>query len=225
MNAHAERLIAEAVRFRPRIDGQVRRGLRVARELLTCQAAAAILNELGLGGELDTAYRYVNVFDPRCPLLFDKAADTWSCVPGLDQHPVWGINWAGARLLCEHLGGRLPMAWEWECFASSNDPGRRYPWGNDAPTHALANYDEHVGGTSRAGEYPPTELGLFDVAGNLSEWCQDLYDNSGTPVRMERVAKGGAWSKDARFLQIRVSRGKWECLGTTTIGLRIVWDD
>jgi hypothetical protein len=39
------------------------------------------------------------------------------------------------------------------------------------------------------------------------------------------VVKGGAWSKDARFLQIAVSRGKWERLGTTTIGFRPVWED
>ena len=225
MNEHAQRLVAEAVRFRPRIAGRVGTGLRVARELLSCQAAAAILNELRLGGELDTAYRYVNVFDPRCPLLFDGIANRWSCMPGFDEHPVWGINWAGARLLCEHLGGRLPTAQEWECFASNNEPARLYPWGDAAPTHALANYDEHVGGTSRAGDYPPSELGLFDLAGNLSEWCQDLYEAHATPARPERVAKGGAWSKEARHLQIRASRGKWECLGTTTIGLRPVWDD
>ena len=225
MNEHAERLITEAVRFRPRIDGRVGNGLRVAKELLTCQTAATILNELGLSGEFDSAYNYINVFDPRCPLIFDIRANRWNCAPGLAQHPVWGVNWSGARLLCEHLGGRLPTMKEWESFASNNDPLRRYPWGDAAPTDALANYDEHVGGTTIAGCYPPSELGLFDLAGNLSEWCQDLYEPHGVGSGLERVAKGGAWSKEARLLQIRASRGKWECLGTTTIGIRPVWDD
>jgi hypothetical protein len=42
---------------------------------------------------------------------------------------------------------------------------------------------------------------------------------------MERLVKGGAWSKDARHLAIAASRGKWARIGTTTIGVRPVWDD
>ena len=67
-------------------------------------------------------------------------------------------------------------------------------------------------------------LGLYDLAGNLGEWCRDCGGNSAS-ASFERIAKGGAWSKDARYLAIGVSRAKWERLGTTTIGLRPVWDD
>jgi formylglycine-generating enzyme required for sulfatase activity len=219
------RTLDDAVRFTP-ARGSGAKAIRVARSLVTCRLAAAVLNELRVPEEAETAYRYVNVHNPRCPLQFDRASGQWTCASALEDHPVWGINWAGAALLCERLGGRLPLASEWECFASNNEPTRAYPWGNAAPNHLLANYDEYYGGPSRVCSFPPSEIGLYDLAGNLSEWCEDPHDpGDGGCASFEKVVKGGAWSKDARYLAIAVSRGKWARLGTTTIGFRPVWDD
>jgi len=219
-----ESLRAAAVRFWPRSSGQA---IRVAATLLTCGEAVVILNGMHMPAEAGATYRHVNVHNPRCPLMFDRGRQAWVCPPGLEKHPVFGINWTGAVLVCRHIGARLPHVSEWEAFASNNDPERLYPWGNEAPTHERANYDEYLGGTSEVGCFPPTELGLYDLAGNLCEWCAEPYAPAETaPHRpVERVVKGGAWSKDARYLRIRCSRGKWERLGTTTIGIRPVWDD
>jgi len=200
--------------------------IRVARTLLTCGLAVAVLNEMGVPAEAESAYSHVNVHNPGCPLRFSAGERYWACAPALEDHPVWGINWAGASLICGHLGARLPRAREWECFASNNDPEKKYPWGSAVPTALLANFGEHFGGTSRVGSFPPSELGLLDLAGNLNEWCADAYEVTGGPhSAFERVIKGGAWSQDARRLEIATSRGKWERLGTTTIGIRPVWDD
>lgn len=193
--------------------------LRVGRTPLTCRVAVDVLNALRAVEESDTAYRLVNVHNPRCPLRYDRVARQWGCEPVLLDHPVWGINWAGAVLVCEALGARLPRAAEWERFASNDDPGRIYPWGNGAPSPLLANYDEHYGGPLPVGRFAPSEIGLIDLAGNIGEWCADRVGG------FERVVKGGAWSKDAHWLAIAASRGKWQRLGTTTIGLRPVWDD
>lgn len=226
MNDVLAQLIDEAVHFVPATaPGVMGAPIRVARTLITCSAAVAVLNALRVPEEREPAYRYVNVHNPRCPLEFDRDEDRWRCRHALDDHPVWGINWAAAQLICRHLGGRLPRVQEWECFASNNDPTRLYPWGNTAPSHLLANYDEHYGGTSVVGSFPPSELGLYDLAGNLGEWCHDPCGAAQLAGPLERVVKGGAWSKDARHLRIRASRGKWERLGTTTIGVRPVWND
>ena len=211
----------DAIPFVPAPRGAA--ALRVARTLVTCRIAVAALNEMELPEESGSAYRYINVHNPRCPLLFDRDEGCWRCRSPLDDHPVWSLNWAAAQLLCRHLGGRLPQRWEWECFASNNDPGRLYPWGDAPPSYLLANYDEHYGGTSVVGSFPPSELGLYDLAGNVGEWCADAFDPESTGS-LERVVKGGAWSKDARHLRIAASRGKWARLGTTTIGVRPVWD-
>jgi formylglycine-generating enzyme required for sulfatase activity len=219
MQPHAiQRYLDTAVRFTP--HGQPR-PLRVASTLFTCGLAVLLLNELRVPAESPWTYRFVNVHNPRQPLIFDPEDDRWTCAPAWDMHPAWGISWAGAQLLCDGLGARLPSEQEWEHFASNNRAQRAYPWGESAPSEALANYDEHYGGTTPVGRFPPNELGLYDLAGNLSEWCQDPCG----PAGMERVAKGGAWSKDASHLTIAARRGKWARLGTTTIGLRPVWDD
>lgn len=219
--------IEQAVGFRPACANAGRSGrVRVARTLLTCRAAAQVLNEAGVPEESGATYRFVNVHNPRCPLSFHGAGRGWSCAEQLEDHPVWGINWAGAVLICTHLGGRLPTQAEWECFASNNDPTRRYPWGNAEPSHLLANYDEHYGATTPVASFPASDLGLYDLAGNLGEWCHDpCRADAAGGASFERVVKGGAWSKDARYLAIAASRGKWQRLGTTTIGLRPVWDD
>lgn len=200
--------------------------IRVARTLVTCGMAARVLNQIGVPPEPSSAYRHVNVHNPRSPLFFSVEEDAWACLADLESHPVWGINWAGADLICRHMGGRLPSQQEWEGFASNNDPAKTYPWGDAEPTRSLANFGEHFGGPSAVGSFPASELGLYDLAGNLSEWCHDHFETgSGQRTSWERVVKGGAWSKDAHHLEIATTRGKWERLGTTTIGFRPVWDD
>ncbi|HJV68786.1 formylglycine-generating enzyme family protein [Ideonella sp.] len=201
--------------------GHAPRRLRVATTLLSAELAAAVLNEMGLPPEPASSYRHVNVHNPRHALRHDRRRGGWVAVPGLEQHPVWGLNWDAAVLLCRQLGARLPTAAEWEGFAAGGEPGVAYPWGDAEPSPARANYDEHYAGTTPVGTFPPNALGLYDLAGNLAEWCEDAPP--GGPAS-ERVAKGGAWSKGAGLLHIRASRSKWARLGTTTIGLRPVWD-
>jgi formylglycine-generating enzyme required for sulfatase activity len=222
-DSHYRRYIEDAIPFMVASTGVC---LRVARTLMTCGSAAAVLNQYGVAAEAGSAYRHVNVHNPRCPLHFESDRQQWACAPALENHPVSGINWAGAALICRLIGGRLPWEKEWEAFASNNDPTRKYPWGDAEPTPERANFGEHFGGTSEVARFPPSEIGLYDVAGNLSEWCQDAHQAAdGHGAVFERVAKGGAWSKDAHYLEIATSRGKWERLGTTTIGFRPVWDD
>ena len=107
-DAGVRRYIESAVRFRTSAGGRI----RVAGTLLSCGAAVALLDELKLPPELDTAYRFVNVHNPRCPLRFDRAQGRWLCDPAFERHPVWGFNWAGAQLLCGALGARLPTVAE-----------------------------------------------------------------------------------------------------------------
>lgn len=222
-NALIRRFVDEAVPCRLEAGpGRPVRRLRVARTLLTAEAAAALLTQIGLPPEPASSYRYVNVHNPRSALRHDRHRGGWAPVPGLEQHPAWGLNWMAATLLCEHLGARLPRADEWERFAAGGRLGAAYPWGDDEPTPERANYDEHYAGTTAVGRFGPNALGLYDLAGNLAEWCLDAPP--GGPA-CERIAKGGAWSKGAVLLRIGASRSKWARLGTTTIGLRPVWDD
>jgi hypothetical protein len=220
MDESIERYRDEAVRFTPRCAPGA--SMRVAATPVTCRVAVALLNAIGLPPEPAMAYVHVNVHNPDCPLHYNMLARCWACRSRHANHPVSCISWSGAQLMCGFLGARLARAGEWECFATNNELARAYPWGDAAPSRLLANFDEHFGGTTPVGQFPPSEIGLYDLAGNVGEWCLDPYAG-GAPL--ERAIKGGAWSKPAHHLRIASTRGKWARLGTRTVGVRPVWDD
>jgi len=140
--------------------------------------------------------------------------------PERNDHPVVGVSWRQARAFARWAGRRLPSEAEWERAARGEVTDSRFPWGN-ARRHELANVwddprDATTGGTSPCGSFPITGYGLFDMAGNVWEWCEDRYQTRFSDDMREggaaregwgRVVRGGSWRRAIDMA--RVSTRLW----------------
>lgn len=122
---------------------------------------------------------------------------------GYAKHPVVGVTWYGAMAYARWVGKRLPTEAEWEVAATGGKEGTLFPTGAEIE-RTQANF--FSSDTTPVGSYPSNSYGLFDMAGNVYEWCQDwyaynYYDASalepanpmGPHQGVYRVLRGGCW--------------------------------
>ena len=96
---------------------------------------------------------------------------------GKGDHPVMWVSWYGAMAYARWAGKRLPTEAEWEKAARGGLVGKRYPWG-DSIDASKANHDKIAWGITAVGIYPSNGYGLYDMVGNVWEWCLDAYDEN-----------------------------------------------
>ena len=144
--------------------------------------------------------------DPPSKKAPSTRKDGYYGISKYDDYPVVFVDWYNAKAYCEWTGRRLPNEAEWEKAARGTN-GRTYPWGENINC-GLANYrldsQEYCRGeTSKVGSYPDgaSPYGALDMAGNVFEWVNTLYDiypydpDSGresSNASGDRVLRGGA---------------------------------
>ena len=122
-----------------------------------------------------------------------------------DKHPMIYVTYHDATAYTKWAGKRLPTVDEWEYAARGGLVGKRFPWGDDEEVaRDYANYkgtdgkDKWGRTTAPVGSFKPNDYGLFDMSGNVWEWCQDWYDRS----RNKRVLRSGSWGFDTYVLRV-----------------------
>lgn len=190
--------------------------------------------------------------------------------PAFDNYPVVGVSWRQAKAFCVWRSNmlnnylesinystlndfRLPTESEWEFAARGGIASQSYPWGGPYVRNPngcfLANYEplrgayDDDGGvkTLMVGHYAPNDYGLYDMAGNVSEWCLDAYSEStyivanavtpyynydakdDDPLPMKRkVIRGGSWKDQKYFIQVQTRSYEFMDTAKCYIGFRCV---
>jgi gliding motility-associated lipoprotein GldK len=181
--------------------------------------------------------------------------------------PVVGITWEQAQAFCNWRNKiykdasklpraqeyRLPTEAEWEYAARGGRHNTAYPWGGpyirDAKGCFMANFKPMRGNytedgyliPSTVGTYDPNDYGLYDMAGNVSEWTDDTYDEAaGTfvldmnpsykyearegdkKIMRRKVIKGGSWKDVGAYLQCGMRDFEYQDVCRPSIGFRCV---
>jgi hypothetical protein len=156
-----------------------------------------------------------------------------------DLHPVVQVSWDDASAFCAWFGGRLPSEAEWE-YAARGGAETIYVWGNQlmpvvkdqrqanvsdesekrkfahsdfSAERAFPGYDDGYPTTAPAGSFAANGFGLFDMAGNVWEWCADWFgeryyatspasDPTGPAASDSRVLRGGSWLVGSSVLTV-----------------------
>ncbi|NKQ37578.1 MAG: SUMF1/EgtB/PvdO family nonheme iron enzyme [Chloroflexi bacterium] len=129
------------------------------------------------------------------------------------NHPRERVSWYQAIAFCRWLSDKLgyevtlPHEYEWEVAArwdGKKADGRAYPWGDEFDPKKANTYEGGVGQTTAVGLYPAGKnkaLNLYDLSGNVWEWCRNKYDNPDDDAMDQsgnwRVLRGGSWYYDA----------------------------
>ena len=178
---------------------------------------------------------------PGKSVRLDNTALWWNWVPGADwkhpegpgsnlngreNHPVVQVSWDDANAFAKWAGKRLPTEAEWECAARGGVAAKRYTWGDTPPTETsklaniwqgtFPNENTQVDGFARTApveSFPPNDAGLYDMAGNVWEWCSDWYradayeQATDKRVRIAPIGPTDSWDPNEPHTVKRVTRG------------------
>ena len=166
----------------------------------------------------------------------------WVPVTGYENAPVINVTWYGATEYATYIGGTLPTEaqWEYACRAGTTTPfntgtcltntDANYNWGDPYMT-CTNTVTTSPGKTQTVGTYAPNAYGLYDMHGNVWEWCADWYGTypttaqtnpTGTTTGSIRVIRGGGWGDDAQYCRSAIRSDGYPNDYGDGIGFRVV---
>lgn len=162
-----------------------------------------------------------------------KNNDVYVAAIGYENFPAVKITWYGANEFCKWYGGRLPTEAEWE-FAAKGGKNENFTYsGSNTASTVAWFYDNSTQTNKEVGQKTPNSLGLYDMSGNVYQWCSDWYGRyndiltsinnpEGVTNGVSKVIRGGYRSLGSTDLHLthRESLPPYECLNF--VGFRMV---
>ena len=155
-----------------------------------------------------------------------------------DNLPVEEVSWDDCQDFISKLNRitgktfRLPAEAEWEYAARGGNKSRGYQYSGSSNLSDVAWYKDNSGSKTHAvGTKQPNELGIYDMCGNVWEWCQDWYGKyssssqtnpTGANSGSNRVYRGGGWGSSARYCRLSCRCGSTPVDRGSYLGLRLV---
>jgi formylglycine-generating enzyme required for sulfatase activity len=203
----------------------------ISRYEITNAQYAAFLNHNGIERDgRDGRTALIHVGNSFCQIEYENGK--FKAAPGKADHPVVEVTWNGAQAFCQWAGGRLPTEAEWEYAARGGPKAKPTHYSGSNQVDSVAWYDRNARGkTHPVGSKKPNELGLYDMSGNVWEWCFDWYEaypsksrhNPTGPKRGETVVvRGGSWLYYGSFCRVSNRASSAPDYAFNNYGFRIV---
>ena len=154
----------------------------------------------------------------------------------IDEHPIVNVSWNDANEYAKWIGKRLPTQAEWEFAARGGDKSKNYIYSGSNDIDEVAWHEKNANNTThQVALKKPNELGLYDMTGNVWEWCADWYEEDyysispgnnpkGATKGEKKVLRGGSWYSYDKYCRMTYhSNGKPD-FKYSHIGFRLAWD-
>lgn len=157
--------------------------------------------------------------------------------------PIAGISWFEAQAYCEWLSKstgqhyRLPTAAEWEFAARGGVNTKNYTYSGSNNPDEVAWFTKNSRNQSQTiGQKRPNELGIYDMSGNIEEWCSDWYNKyyykespkanpKGSDIGKRKGLRGGSWSSAKRTLRVTFRNNDLPDACLSDYGFRVVREE
>ncbi len=174
-------------------------------------------------------------------VVYDEALQQWRTqYPEYELHPVVYVTWYGANEFCQYYGGNLPSEAQWE-YAARSAGKDNYLYAGSDEIDEVAWYRNTSKGaqTFPAGLLKPNGKKIYDMSGNVWEWCKDWYDSdyyescskatgatvenpTGAVDGSSRVLRGSGWTYDAEYCHSTSRHNRTPGYGSSNSGFRFL---